>query len=143
LPSCKFCNKPLLWKQPYKKGDRPVEKNGKPHNCPKYQPKGGDNDNKSYGKYKMATVNDIVRCPYCKGTNYGYCSKEDNELEYHIKSHHPNQEILYDDDFMAINKDKEPKTFKVHRPCYKCGVYLMMDLGDAVGKTTFLCQTCS
>ena len=44
---------------------------------------------------------------------------------------------------MAINKNKEPKTFKVHRPCYKCGVYLMMDLGDAVGKTTFLCQTCS
>ena len=25
MPSCRICNKPLIWKQPYKKGDRPVE----------------------------------------------------------------------------------------------------------------------
>ncbi|SVE39065.1 uncharacterized protein METZ01_LOCUS491919, partial [marine metagenome] len=25
MPSCRICDKPLIWKKPYKKGDRPVE----------------------------------------------------------------------------------------------------------------------
>ena len=39
LALCKACNKPLTWKQPYKKGDRPVEKDGSVHNCPKWKGK--------------------------------------------------------------------------------------------------------
>ena len=41
MPSCRICNKPLIWKQPYKKGDRPVEKDGSIHNCLKEQDKNG------------------------------------------------------------------------------------------------------
>ena len=37
MPSCRICNKPLFWKQPYKQGDRPVEKDGSIHNCSKLQ----------------------------------------------------------------------------------------------------------
>ena len=33
MPSCRICNKPLIWKKPYKKGDRPVEKDGSIHDC--------------------------------------------------------------------------------------------------------------
>ena len=33
MPSCRICNKPLIWKKPYKKGDRPVEKDGSIHHC--------------------------------------------------------------------------------------------------------------
>ncbi len=33
MPSCRICNKPLIWKKPYKKGDRPVEEDGSIHNC--------------------------------------------------------------------------------------------------------------
>jgi hypothetical protein len=36
LAKCKYCNIQLKWKQPYKKGDRPVELSGKQHDCPKY-----------------------------------------------------------------------------------------------------------
>ena len=142
MPSCKYCDKPLTWKQPYKKGDRPCEKNGKPHNCPKYQPK-GDSEFKSSGKYTIIKKQDIERCMYCKGTNYGYCRKDTDELKNHMESYHPNKEILYDDDFMAINKNKVSKDFKVHRPCDKCGIHFYLKLTETINKTTFLCQTCS
>jgi len=33
MPSCRICDKPLIWKKPYKKGDRPVEKDGSIHDC--------------------------------------------------------------------------------------------------------------
>jgi len=42
MPSCRICNKPLIWKQPYKKGDRPVEKDGSTHNCSKWQKENTD-----------------------------------------------------------------------------------------------------
>lgn len=142
MPSCKYCNKPLTWKQPYKKGDRPCENNGKPHNCPKYQPK-GDSEFKSSGKYSILKKQEIERCPYCKGTNYGYCRKETDELENHIKSYHPNQEILYDDDFFGINKENLPVGYMVHRPCYKCDMFIYMKLEDTKEKSTFLCEKCS
>ena len=69
MPSCKFCNKPLVWKQPYKKGDRPCEKNGTPHNCPNYKPKSGGDDTQQYGKCVKTTKDDWERCPHCKVTN--------------------------------------------------------------------------
>lgn len=93
LALCKACNKPLIWKQPYKKGDRPVEKDGSTHNCPMWK---GKNEEKitSYGKKY-----EYERCPYCKGSNYGYCRKGTNDMEVHVKAYHPNGEIRYDKDF--------------------------------------------
>mgnify|MGYP000863839984 CR=1 FL=1 len=143
MPSCKFCNKPLVWTQPYKKGDRPCEKNGTPHNCPNYKPKRGCDDTQQYSKWVKTTKDDWERCPHCKGTNYGYCRKGTDELEKHIKTFHPNGEVGYDDDFMAIDRNKPPKDFMVHRPCYKCNIFILIKWEDVQGKTTFLCETCA
>ena len=93
LALCKAFNKPLILKQPYKKGDRPVEKDGSTHNCPMWK---GKNEEKltSYGK-KYG----YERCPYCKGSNYGYCRKGTDDLKIHVRAYHPNGEIRYDKDF--------------------------------------------
>jgi len=34
MSKCRYCPAVLKWKQPYKKGDFPVELDGKKHNCP-------------------------------------------------------------------------------------------------------------
>ena len=111
---------------------------GKPHNCPNYQ-KGGDS-NKSYQKFKKTTKYDYEKCPYCKGTNGGYCRKGTDEMEWHIKCCHPNGEIRYDDDFaMMLNK-------KEHRPCVYCGVFNLYDSALLQGDNDpkqFFCEECS
>ena len=33
MPECKKCHAPLIWGQPYKKGDLPVNPNGSKHMC--------------------------------------------------------------------------------------------------------------
>ena len=127
-----------MWKVPYKKGDRPVESNGKPHNCPKF--KGGGN--KSVQKtiqYKIASKLDYERCPYCKGTNGGYCRKNTTQMENHIKTFHPNGEILYDDDLETERRKK------VHRPCVYCGIfffyeYVLLKDNDPIN---YVCDECS
>jgi len=55
LPKCNSCPAILTWKQPYKKGDRPVEKNGKPHNCPNL--KGGKTSSYASGAYNYDPFN--------------------------------------------------------------------------------------
>ena len=111
LALCKACNKPLIWKQPYKKGDRPVEKDGSQHNCKKWF----ESDNTRFSKnnkddnYKGYRKNyEYERCPYCKGSNYGYCRKGTKDLETHMKAYHPSGEILYDNDFKMHYSDKFP-----------------------------------
>lgn len=105
-----------MWKQPYTKGDRPVEVSGKPHNCPKYE--GGSSKKQDFQKYKSLTKYDYEKCPYCKGTNGGYCRKGTDEMEWHIHCCHPNGEIRYDDDYGDQTNRK-----KWHRPCYYCGKF--------------------
>jgi ssDNA-binding Zn-finger/Zn-ribbon topoisomerase 1 len=58
MPSCRICNKPLIWKQPYKKGDRPVEKDGSIHNCSKLQKENVD--------LKCIICDGSVGCPTCE-----------------------------------------------------------------------------
>jgi len=58
MPSCRTCNKPLIWKQPYKKGDRPVEKDGSIHNCSKLQKENDD--------LKCIICNGSVGCLNCE-----------------------------------------------------------------------------
>ena len=114
MPTCRGCDKELIWKQPYKKGDRPVEKDGSQHNCKKwfgsnntrFAKNSGDEGWKGYKK-----LYEYERCLYCKGSNYGYCRKGTKDLETHVKAYHPNGEILHDSDFKmkADNKFAEEK----------------------------------
>ena len=67
MPSCRICNKPLIWKQPYKKGDRPVEKDGFTHNCSKWQKENAD--------LKCIICDGSVGCPNCEFAEY--CNPQD------------------------------------------------------------------
>jgi hypothetical protein len=128
----------MIWKTPYKKGDRPVEVSGKPHNCPKYEGGGGGKSNNV--QYKTLTKYDYEKCPYCKGTNGGYCRKGTDEMEWHIYCCHPNGEIRYDDDYG--NKKERGKW---HRPCYYCGTFNLYDtslLNDDNDPKQFHCEDC-
>ena len=58
MPSCRICNKPLIWKKPYKKGDRPVEEDGSIHNCSNLQK--GNKD------LKCIICDGLVGCPNCE-----------------------------------------------------------------------------
>ena len=67
MPSCRICNKPLIWKQPYKKGDRPVENDGSTHNCSKWQKENAD--------LKCIICNGSVGCLNCEFAEY--CNPQD------------------------------------------------------------------
>ena len=97
LALCKACNKPLIWKQPYKKGDRRVEKDGSKHDCKKWLGNENNSSKENWKGYKK--IYEFERCPHCKGSNYGYCRKGTKDLETHVKAYHPNGEILHDSDF--------------------------------------------
>ena len=58
MPSCRICNKPLIWKKPYKKGDNPVEKDGSIHNCLKEQKENED--------LRCIICGGLVGCPTCE-----------------------------------------------------------------------------
>jgi len=57
MPSCRICNKPLIWKKPYKKGDRPVEKDGSIHDCSR---------KKENEDLKCIICGGSVGCPNCE-----------------------------------------------------------------------------
>ena len=57
MPSCRICDKPLIWKKPYKKGDRPVEKDGSIHDCSR------KNENEDL---KCIICGGLVGCPNCE-----------------------------------------------------------------------------
>ena len=103
MPTCRACSKELVWKQPYKKGDRPTEKDGSKHDCKKWF---GYENNSSKENWKgHRKIYEFEHCLYCKGSNYGYCRKGTNDLDVHVKAYHPNKEILYDDDFKMKEND--------------------------------------
>jgi hypothetical protein len=105
LATCKYCQIPLKWKQPYTAGDRPVELNDQPHNCPNFSGKKDYTSKKQWSK--PLEPNDLEFCDMCdrwmvteethnRRPELHYISKED-----HIKMFHPNGEILDDIDFMS------------------------------------------
>jgi len=57
MPSCRICNKSLIWKKPYKKGDRPVEKDGSIHDC---------STKKENEDLKCIICDGLVGCPNCE-----------------------------------------------------------------------------
>ena len=57
MPSCRICNKPLIWKKPYKKGDRPVENDGSIHDC---------STKKENEDLKCIICDGSVGCPTCE-----------------------------------------------------------------------------
>lgn len=112
MPSCKYCNIPLIWKKPYTKGDRPVEVGGLPHNCPKFE----GNSKQTFQKqnvFKEPAKHGYKTCPYCEGKNNVYFKKGTSEMEDHIKIFHPNGEVK-DADFIMN------QTRFVSKTCFKC-----------------------
>ena len=57
MPSCRICNKPLIWKKPYKIGDRPMEKDGSIHDC---------STKKENEDLKCIICGGPVGCPNCE-----------------------------------------------------------------------------
>ena len=79
-----------------------MEKDGSKHDCKKWFESENTRfakNNKDNGYKGYSKKYDYERCPYCKGSNYGYCRKGTDDMEIHVKAYHPNGEIMYDDDF--------------------------------------------
>lgn len=115
MANCKYCNIPLKWKKPYTAGDRPVELNDQPHNCPKF------GNGKKQNKVKWSPPlesGDLELCDMCGRwliTKKAHDKRP--ELHYvdmieHIETFHPNGEILDDIDFMAITSEQK-ETFRL------------------------------
>jgi len=68
MPECRSCNAKLYWPQPYRKGSKPVNKDGTEHSC------GGSN---------------TFTCKYCPS---GKVKGTAREIEGHKKIYHPNGE---------------------------------------------------
>ena len=79
-PTCRDCKTILMWKKPYKKGDRPVGLNGKPHDCPKrkgmvdrgdYSRFNHERTNKNYKNLPDISQPDRPRIYHCLKCNIG------------------------------------------------------------------------
>lgn len=104
-PKCKHCDLVLKWLPWTGKPQRPVEQSGEDHNCPKFQG-GGDYSKKE--KWIKLKAEDFDFCELCgrslmkPETFEKYSKLAGLTLEEHLKTFHPNGEILDDIDFMVI-----------------------------------------
>lgn len=92
-----------MWKKPYKKGDRPVELDGRKHNCPKYKPREYDDTLE-----KRYTKEDYEKCPLCPVGAFGWLFIHDNGAKNrHMKAIHPNGEKYNTEDELSFNKKRK------------------------------------
>jgi len=70
MPECRSCDQKLYWPSPYRKGSKPVEKDGTAHFC------GGSN---------------TFTCKYCPSNKVKGTAKE---IDGHTKIYHPNGERI-------------------------------------------------
>ena len=68
MPTCRVCHKELHWPSPYRKGAKPVNKDGTDHSC--------------------SGVN-LFSCKYCP---HGKVKGTAIEIDWHTKRYHPNNE---------------------------------------------------
>jgi len=97
MPECRKCGENLIWKKPYKKGDIPIDPNGKTHYC---------RDKNTKHKF---TKNDYIKCPLCPKGQFGFCLKDEIKEQHpevaittiseHKRMWHSQNEILSLDDF--------------------------------------------
>lgn len=85
MPSCRKCRKQLVWPQPYKKGDKPVEVGGNKHICP--------------ATYRSQSS----VCNMCIG---GKVKGTIKEIRHHKRIYHPNNEVytLQEWEHIFLNK---------------------------------------
>ena len=111
------CKTELKWILPYKAGDRPVELNGQPHNCPNWG--GGKKDFSKKQKLVKLTSDNYERCKYCGRliitvkTHEIYPSIHYVSMDDHISMFHPNGEILDDIDFQALSDEEKDEKRKM------------------------------
>lgn len=116
MAKCKYCDIPLKWKTPYKKGDRPVELNGETHNCSNFS--GGKNNYSKKDKWTSMKAVESQFCDMCgKWWVTEEAQKENPSSNYitineHINQYHPNGEILDNIDDMCIS-DKEKEETRI------------------------------
>lgn len=58
----------------------------------------------------------LIECQYCGHTSYGWFNRKE-DLDNHIKTYHPNGEILYEEDYSLTKPTDEDY---VQRPCTQC-----------------------
>jgi len=68
MPACRVCHKKLYWPNPYRKGSKPVEKDGTDHSCSRQN---------------------LFYCKYCPIHKVGGSAKA---IEWHTKQYHANGE---------------------------------------------------
>lgn len=90
MPKCRECNAVLMWKKPYKKGDRPVNPNGSVHIC--------------YPKRRVK-ASDYRHCELCPSHVSWFLSRE--EMIQHKYNMHPKGEILDEIDVKSITDEKK------------------------------------
>lgn len=126
-PKCKYCDLTLKWPPWTGKPQRPVEKSGNPHNCPKF--KGSGNSNYSTKtKWVKLTKEDYNKCELCP-PELGWCLTPEtkkkyeqlvcNTLDEHLKLWHPNKERLDAVDFMAITDENKQKIRELRKRTIK------------------------
>lgn len=107
----------LKWKPWTGKPSRPVELNGKDHNC-------SDGDTSGNKKWIVhLKPSDYVFCDMCGKTFIGVEAYNNNKslnyipMENHIKTFHPNGEILDEiDDAVKNDKEKENMRIELNQP---------------------------
>lgn len=83
----------------------------------------------------------VIPCQFCSHTMYGYFNRQE-DLDVHVKQYHPNQDILYEEDFAVV---KPADNDYVQRPCSKCTqetgniTVHPYKYGEVKGKTSFDC----
>ena len=81
MPVCNDvkCRATLLWKKPYKKGDRPVNPDGTSHHC-------------KYKGFRPVKKWEHIHCKLCPAIIND--KRQEGSYNIHMKNYHPNGEYL-------------------------------------------------
>lgn len=85
MVSCNKCQTTLKWKQPYRKGDRPINLNGTAHNC--------ERSNPSQAIALGVSKHDYKHCDFCPGECGWLDLNKPEEIAEHMRKFHPNEEV--------------------------------------------------
>jgi len=90
MPVCNDikCRAVLTWKQPYKKGDRPVNPDGTMHYC-------------KHKNFRPVKRWENSHCKYCGGVFN--TNRDPESLNQHISTYHPNGEVITDYDWHKMH----------------------------------------
>ena len=110
-PICKYCKLTLKWPAWTGKSQRPVEINGKQHDCPKFA-RGNGEDRKTWIKLKSTDFRECFLCGHfilTEEAHKKYPTVNYMSMNDHNKMWHPNGEKLDFVDFKAVSKEDKAK----------------------------------